>query len=99
MEAFAAALQIAADESGAADAAPVARNVTAAVAKNNVVSLPMCFPQFASAGSKSEYIDTLHVNAGNTRPMAYESTLVRTHQSLCACASICAAAAAASSFA
>ena len=45
MVAFSAALQTAADENGAADAGLLARSETAA-AKNNVVSLRMCFPQF-----------------------------------------------------
>jgi hypothetical protein len=70
MEAFAAALQTAADESGAADAAPVARSVTAAIVKDNVVSLRMRFPHLPLREAAMKYIDTLHVNTGNAQPAA-----------------------------
>jgi len=94
MEALAAALQTA-PANGAADAAPVATNVTAAIANKTIMTLRMTSPNFALREFAIKYRISLYVNAGKCRD--YANTVARTHHCGWACASARAAAAAAPS--
>jgi hypothetical protein len=95
-DALAAALQTAAGENGAADAAPEARKVTAAIANKKIMTLRMASPKsFALREAGIKYLTTLHVNAAAVHP----SVVARTHQAGRPPAIACAAAAAAGSLA